>query len=76
MPRIDPTYDRRVEELTDQLLESVDDLRAQVRAHVPARAIKSKVVVIRDIADHLYSAIEDSSKRDDDLFIRQGSSPG
>jgi hypothetical protein len=75
MPPIEPTHDHGVDELTGQLLESVDDLRAQVRAHVPAQVVKLKVAVIRDIADHLYAAIEDSSRRKG-LIIRQGSSTG
>lgn len=70
----EPTYDRHLDDLTGELFTAVADLRAQVNAHVPARAIKLKIGVIRDIADHLYSAIEDS-RPGNNLIIRQGRSP-
>ena len=54
-----PSHDREIDALTTDLLEAVEQLRAQLADEAPGSIIRLRTAVIRDLADHLHAAIEE-----------------
>ena len=67
-----PAHSQRIDELTNGLLTTVEELRAQLGGHVPGSIIKLKAAVIRDLADDLHTASDDFPQQRN-LIIRQNS---